>query len=214
MVEEKTIKEIERLGALDEDELNNLMNEDKERALRLLMAIGAFTTNYCGMTNKLYEKAAELRLSVHEKREAIHTKHSYGADIRIKDEKTGLFIDEEIKSSVVKKTLLYKTNWIFSATGKFNGTVRLEAIWGTDVFKSYILSGRFVTLYIARVVSRHEKTKVVNLGCAYCERHQTYHRADKFIKYDTLLSSREGDLTEDEWKSVFKHAVKCKEEKK
>lgn len=228
---EDVITAIEQLGEMDEDALSSLIDSDKQTYLRLLMAVGALVTKCSGNLNKLYEKTTELSLSIADtKREVQHVRHSYGPDLRVKDEETGLFVDEEIKSSVVKKGKKgdYKSNWIFSVSGdatleslskKYSGTVRLLAINGIKVFKEYLLSGRFVSLYIAKCISRRkeeEKTKkdgsfVINLGGAYCEKCDTYHRITKYIQYDTLLNERDNDasFTSEEWNDLLKRATVC-----
>lgn len=222
------ITAIEHLGEMDEEALSSLIDGDKETYLRLLMAVGAFVTKCSGNLNKLYEKTTELSLSIADtKREVQHVRHSYGPDLRIKDEETGLFVDEEIKSSVVKKGKKgdYKSNWVFSVaedatleslSKKYSGTVRLIAINGTKVFKEYLLSGRFVSLYIAECISRRKEEKkersfVINLGGAYCEKCDTYHRITKYIQYDTLLNERDNDasFTSEEWNDLLKRATVC-----
>lgn len=222
---EDTITMIEDLGAMDEGALEKLVDNDKETYLRLLMAIGALINKSCGNLNKLYEKTTQLDLSIKnggDNDNVIHVKHSYGADIRVKDEETGLYVDGELKTSVVWKKDRHKANWIFCIPSdatyetlkiKYSGTVRLTAIWGNTIFKSYLLSGRFVALYMARcVASLHESKSVlkINMGGCYCETHDTYHRIAKYLKYDALLKRADDVvLTEDEWTDILKKETKC-----
>ncbi len=223
---EEVIETIDRLASMDEEALNTLIDNDKETYLRLLMSMGALINKSCGNLNKLYEKTTQLNLSI-AKQDVVHVKHSYGPDLRVKDEKSGLFVDEELKSSVVKKTSRYKTNWVFSISRdttydalrlKYSGTVRLIAVWHTDMFKSYVLSGQFVALYIAKTLMSHHKQHtnvVINLGCCHCEKHDMYHRITKYMKYDALLSERvigEDALavfTDIEWLDIQGRESKC-----
>ena len=221
---DETIATIERLAEMDEDELALLVDADRETYRRLLMATGAFITNACGNLNKLYEKTAQLTLMLEDVgREVIHVKHEYGADLKISDASTGgVFIDGEHKSSVVrkKKKEEYKTSWMFTIVVtedtladlclKYSGMVRFEAVLKTSVFKHYTLSGPFVANYISRVIaSKKAGDKVaVNMGGSYCASHDTYHRMEKFVKYDSLFTTN-GSLTDDEWKAVFERVAKC-----
>ena len=40
------------------------------------------------------------------------------------------------------------------------------------------------------------------MGSTYCEYHNTYHRMEKFIRYDTLLNDRD-TFTDQEWLDLF-----------
>jgi len=196
------LEEIERLSLLDEIEL------PPAETLRLLMAIGAIITKTCGSHTKLHEKTTQLRLTLGGT-ESVHVKHSYGADLRIKE--GDAFIDVEVKSSDVKKGASYKTNWVFqvSATAtleslsrQYSGEVRLVAIYGNTVLASYTLSGRFISQYLMRCLTRRPgKRLTVNLGAIYCEHHKTYHRIEKYMRYDLLTKERA--LTEEEWHDLF-----------
>lgn len=222
---EGVITMIEELGAMDEAALEKLIDSDKETYLRLFMSMGALISKSCGNLNKLYEKTTQLDLSIKrggdDNDAVVHVKHSYGADIRIKDKETGLYVDEELKTSVVLKKNDYKANWNFCIPSgatyetlrtKYSGTVRLTAIWGNTIFKSYLLSGRFVSLYMARCAlkSRQQNTDIkINIGGSYCETHDTYHRIAKYLKYDALLKDDDTVFTEDEWTDILKKEIRC-----
>lgn len=211
------IDTLEQLSEKDEETLDILIENDRETYYRLLMAMSALSTKICGNPNKLYEKTTQLSLLINkEATEVEHIKHSYGTDLRIFDPDTNLFVDEEIKSSVVKKKNQYKSNWVFSIASdstieslslKYSGTVRFVAIHGTHVFKTYVLGGLFVNLYFIKCLERHQREPndtrpiVVNLGGAYSSKVDDYPRLSKYVRYDVILKER--DLTSDEWLDIM-----------
>lgn len=217
---ENVIETLEQLSEKDEETLDALIEKDRETYYRLLMAMGALCTKICGNPNKLYEKTTQLSLLINkEATDVEHVKHSYGADLRIKDKDTNLFVDEEIKSSVVKKKDHYKSNWVFSIASdstleslslKYNGTVRFVAIHGTQVFKTYVLSSSFVNLYFIKCLERYQKGRskpiIINLGCIYSSKEEDYPRLSKYVRYDKILKER-GMLSSDEWHDVMKRVT-------
>lgn len=217
---ENVIETLEQLSEKDEETLDALIEKDRETYCRLLMTMGALCTKICGNPNKLYEKTTQLSLLINnEASEVEHVKHSYGTDLRIRDKDTNLFVDEEIKSSVVKKKNQYKSNWVFSIASdstleslslKYSGTVRFVAIHGTQVFKTYVLSSSFVNLYFIKCLERYHKggtkTIIINLGGAYSSKEDDYPRLAKYIRYDKILKER--DLTCDEWHDIMKRVVR------
>ena len=202
------IDTLEQLSEKDEETLDTLIENDRETYYRLLMAMGALSTKICGNPNKLYEKTTQLSLLINkEATEVEHVKHSYGTDLRIKKPDTNLFVDEEIKSSVVKKKNQYKSNWVFSIASdstleslslKYSGTVRFISVYGTQVFKTYVLSSSFVNLYFIKYLERYREGKpngtkpvVINLGGTYSLKGDDYPRLSKYVRYDALLKERD-----------------------
>lgn len=208
MLKQKLLTELEKLSEMDEESLSLLCEENKEDSLRLLMSIGSIVTKTCGSHSKLHEKTTQLRLAI-AGAESLHVKHSYGADLRIKDKESGLFIDVEVKSSDVKKGTNYKSSWNFkieptatleSLRLKYSGEVRFTAIYNNKVLADYILSGRFVALYLSKCLANG--STAVNMGSKYCEHHKTYHRMEKFIRYDGLLKKND-TFTDQQWIDLF-----------
>lgn len=217
---ENVIETLEQLSEKDEETLDALIEKDRETYCRLLMAMSALSTKICGNPNKLYEKTTQLSLLINkEATEVEHVKHSYGTDLRIRHPDTNLFVDEEIKSSVVKKKDHYKSNWVFSIASnstleslslKYSGTVRFVAIHGTQVFKTYVLSSSFVNLYFIKCLERYQKGEskpvIINVGGTYSSKEDDYPRLSKYVRYDKILKER-GILTSDEWHDVMKRVT-------
>lgn len=208
MLKQELLTELEKLSEMDEESLSLLCDTDKENSLRLLMALGSIITKTCGSHTKLHEKTTQLRLAI-AGAESVHVKHSYGADLRVKDPESGHFIDVEVKSSDVKKGKSYKSSWNFKIDSKatletlrlnYSGDVRFTAIYNNTVLADYLLSGRFVALYLSKCLANGKNA--VNMGSTYCEHHKTYHRMEKFIRYDALLKGHD-DFTDQQWLDLF-----------
>jgi hypothetical protein len=195
---------------LDERALEQHIQSNKRLHHDLLMSMGGLIGASCGQLNKLYEKAAALRLALECEADAEHVvvqhvAHHYGPDITVHDARTATSVAVEVKNSAVTAAKRFRSNWVFTLrfaeagarrlfyvqhlTAQYRGVVLLVATQGKRELASYRLSGHFVALYLAQKCLQHgeKKTIVVNLGCAFCERHATYHKIEKLMEYDRLL---------------------------
>lgn len=205
------VERLAELNLLDEEELNILMESDRTGSYELLMGMAAFITKSCGNMNKIYEKTTQLTLPV----DTVHVKHEYGTDLWVGDVAT------EVKTSVVTRGKMFKSNWMFTITlvnnqipifeqinTKYTGNIILNAIHGSEVLKNYTLSGLFFALYATKCCKKTHGPLIINLGSSYCEKHKTYHRIDKYIRYDLLLQVRQVKVFSlDEWQDILARTI-------
>ena len=220
-----------------EEDLDGLFEREKEQGYHLLMQMAGFLTRACGNMNKVYEKTTALALQcgVVALPESVasssgcsvtHVKHAYGADVMVG--KTEL----EVKSSAVTEAMHRRCNWMFSISvasltfpcdtevlfdhvrALYRGYIILNAMLGTSLLKSFNLRGEFFALYVARLhhnAAKGKKRLVINIGGTYCKKHATYHRIEKYCRYDALLKERgdDGVFTEEEWKLLLAREKPC-----
>lgn len=215
---------------MEEKELETLIQDDRQHFYELLMAMGNFIDKSCGQLNKLYEKTTVLSMQM----QAVtteHVKHNYGPDLLITTAQNET-VDGEAKSSVTKRTDRYKTDWMFTVSldytrreetpdwiytqlsAKYAGVVIVQAVHDGVVINEYRLSGAFVArLFSRQIVDKGAPMKrkyVFNLGTTRCPHHNSYHRLDKYVRYDTLMT-REGTtpFTNEQWRDILARERPC-----
>ena len=205
---------LELLAGQDEHQLTLLMNANRDVYIKLLRAVGAFTEKAAGNVNKIYEIVTALELSSEfsvEKYEIVHVKHEYGADVRILDKETQQQQALEIKTSLVKTSKRYKTNWLFTLNTDLlrryreqrcaedlkslirsvyekqqNGVTCFVARHGTQKINDYRLSGAFVALYCVKKLINATSSSI-NFGSDRCEKCCHYHRIVHLRDYANRL---------------------------
>lgn len=106
---------------------------------------------------------------------------------------------------------------------QFAGRIMFNAILGAQTTHSYDVSGLFCALYFAHVMwsewngtvpLNERRKKPFNLGSSYCARHNTYHRMEKYRRFDALLQSRVVSADDplavfspDEWEGIDARCV-------
>lgn len=147
----------------------------------------------------------------------------------------------EVKSSTVKINKTFASNWMFntliannaiteqhiyeSIKMKYQGIVLLNAIHKSITINTYRISGTFISLlftkkfmYIINNGGIRPHNFVVNLGCKRCTVHNTYHKIEKYVKYDKIMKNRMiannndvfSSITDIEWGDILKKQDQCK----
>lgn len=213
----KTTLFLELLASQDEKELTRLMNNDGPKYARLLIAMSATIDKSCGNLNKVFEQITALELKAEEysasKYDIVHVKHEYGADLQIIDKESSEIKGFEIKNSVVKASLLYKSNWLFKLNDQLlarykaerrvedlqaligsvyekqkNGVTCFVARTGTQKLNCYKLSGAFVAIYVIKKLISATSSSL-NFGSERCPHCKHYHRVQQLIVYSEMLEN-------------------------
>ena len=204
---------LSKYSGYDEIDLRRLFDTEKDLQLSFILNTVGVLTKIAGNINKVHEKASMIQLSLEQPEIKIeHVSNSYGADIISQSDQGEFPLIKyyEHKSSTTKKTLEYKTNWMFEtnikaksenilviATSlykkmKGGGTI-FEAFHNNTIINRYIIHGWFIALAVSHRMIKNSK-RHVNLGSERCPHCHEYHKMLHYLGWSTILEKRLNDL--------------------
>lgn len=245
----KLVESLKELNSVTTDNHDTYVH--KQEYHDLLMNMGSIISKICGNLNKIYEKTVELELlmegvdvkhvndtygadlvitdgenktNVEVKTSTVVESNYYKSNwnfvVNLKTFDFGDEDEDEEETEILENRLF---EHIYE--NQYNGIIKIAAVNEGQRFYTCTLSGLFLSMLLAKMIVKRgtldKNRKSINLGSNYCSYHKTYHRLDRLVESDLLLTQRmdnNGDqevpsttiLNSDEWKLILNKTPSCK----